>query len=131
VAWSKLPIEDSNLTVQIAAIRRVLNGEPGGKQWIQTLPCRGYRFVGPPPTALQDVTADFDFTFDNAGVQQLKNTTRQVQVDRSHVTPTRMIFILMDTMATEAFRCRSSRPPMNVYSRQWMQAKTASSLWTR
>ncbi len=46
-AWPGLAIEDSNLTVQIAALRRVLAEEPGGDGWIETLPRRGYRFVGP------------------------------------------------------------------------------------
>jgi DNA-binding winged helix-turn-helix (wHTH) protein len=46
-AWSGLAVEESNLTVQIAALRRVLGAEPGGDKWIQTLPRRGYRFVGP------------------------------------------------------------------------------------
>ena len=45
-AWSGLAVEDSNLTVQIAALRRVLGVEPGGDKWIETLPRRGYRFVG-------------------------------------------------------------------------------------
>ena len=47
VAWSGLAVEESNLTVQIAALRRVLGVEPGGDKWIETLPRRGYRFVGP------------------------------------------------------------------------------------
>src|SRR5215471_7108034 len=46
-AWSGLAVEDSNLPVQIAALRRVLAQEPGGENWIETLPRRGYRFVGP------------------------------------------------------------------------------------
>lgn len=46
-AWPGLAIEDSNLTVQIAALRRALVGEPDGARWIETLPRRGYRFVGP------------------------------------------------------------------------------------
>ena len=46
-AWSGLTVEDSNLTVQIAALRRVFAAEPGGERWIETLPRRGYRFVGP------------------------------------------------------------------------------------
>jgi DNA-binding winged helix-turn-helix (wHTH) protein/tetratricopeptide (TPR) repeat protein len=45
-AWSGLAVEESNLTVQIAALRRVLSLEPGGDKWIETLPRRGYRFVG-------------------------------------------------------------------------------------
>ena len=43
-AWPGLAIEDSNLTVQMAALRRVLSEEPGGDHWIETLPRRGYRF---------------------------------------------------------------------------------------
>ncbi len=45
-AWAGLSVEDSNLTVQIAAIRRALADE-GTDRWIETLPRRGYRYVGP------------------------------------------------------------------------------------
>jgi TolB-like protein len=45
-AWPGLAVEESNLTVQIAALRRVLGDEPGADRWIETLPRRGYRFVG-------------------------------------------------------------------------------------
>jgi TolB-like protein len=47
-AWPGLAIEDSNLTVQIAALRRVFEEIDGGAGWIETLPRRGYRYVGPP-----------------------------------------------------------------------------------
>ncbi|QOZ71904.1 tetratricopeptide repeat protein [Bradyrhizobium arachidis] len=46
-AWNGLAVEESNLPVQIAALRRVLAEEPGGETWIETLPRRGYRFAGP------------------------------------------------------------------------------------
>src|SRR5215471_2244750 len=46
-AWPGLTVEESNLTVQISALRRVFGEEPGGEGWIETLPRRGYRFVGP------------------------------------------------------------------------------------
>jgi TolB-like protein/tetratricopeptide (TPR) repeat protein len=46
-AWPAQAIEDSNLTVQIAAIRRTLDSLGGGAAWIETLPRRGYRYVGP------------------------------------------------------------------------------------
>ena len=46
-AWPGLAIEESNLTVQIAALRRVFAEDPGGEKWIETLPRRGYRYVGP------------------------------------------------------------------------------------
>src|SRR6266567_9276348 len=47
-AWPGLAIEDSNLTVQISALRRVLGEEANGAGCIETLPRRGYRYVGPP-----------------------------------------------------------------------------------
>ena len=46
-AWSGLAVEDSNLTVQISALRREFSKEAGGEHWIETLPGRGYRFLGP------------------------------------------------------------------------------------
>lgn len=46
-AWPGLAIEDSNLTVQIAAMRKVLATVSEGSGWIQTLPRRGYRYAGP------------------------------------------------------------------------------------
>jgi TolB-like protein len=46
-AWPGLAIDDSNLTVQIAALRRVFEDGAGGGRWIETLPRRGYRYVGP------------------------------------------------------------------------------------
>ncbi len=36
-AWPGQVVEESNLTVQIAALRRVLGKEPGGERWIETL----------------------------------------------------------------------------------------------
>jgi len=49
-AWEGLIVEESNLAVQVHAIRRVLAGAPGGDQWIETFVKRGYRFVGPVST---------------------------------------------------------------------------------
>src|SRR5271170_4582550 len=46
-AWPGQAVEDSNLPVQIAALRRALGKAPGGDRWIETMPRRGYRFVGP------------------------------------------------------------------------------------
>jgi adenylate cyclase len=53
-AWSGQVVEENNLTVQIAALRRVLGEEPGGDRWIETMPRRGYRFVGPVLTTEQN-----------------------------------------------------------------------------
>jgi DNA-binding response OmpR family regulator len=46
-AWQGLAVEESNLAVQISTLRRLLSEEPGGEGWIETMPRRGYRYVGP------------------------------------------------------------------------------------
>ena len=46
-AWPGLSIEESNLSVQIAALRKALGSAPGGGEWIVTIPRVGYRLVAP------------------------------------------------------------------------------------
>jgi TolB-like protein len=65
-AWAGRAVEESNLTVQIAALRRVLGEEPGGTNWIQTLAGRGYRFVGPIETAADHSVASAQQTGPNS-----------------------------------------------------------------
>jgi TolB-like protein len=55
-AWSGLVVDEGNLTVQIGALRRVFGEEPGGDGWIETMPRRGYRFVGPPVTTEENAS---------------------------------------------------------------------------
>jgi TolB-like protein len=55
-AWPGLAVEESNLTVQIAALRRIFEAEPGGDLWVETLSRRGYRFTGP-AVAQEEVSA--------------------------------------------------------------------------
>ena len=43
--WPDTFVEDANLSVQIAAIRRVLGRRPDGGEYIETVPKRGYRFA--------------------------------------------------------------------------------------
>ena len=40
-AWPGIAIEESNLTVQIATLRRVFAEDAGGERWIETLARRG------------------------------------------------------------------------------------------
>jgi len=40
--WPGVTVEDGNLTVQIAALRRLFAERAGGEDWIETLPRRGY-----------------------------------------------------------------------------------------
>jgi len=45
-AWPDAIVEESNLSVQIAALRKLLGPQPDGSEWITTVPRAGYRFVG-------------------------------------------------------------------------------------
>ena len=45
--WPDTTVEDKNLTVQVSALRQALEREGGRGDWIQTVPGRGYRFMGP------------------------------------------------------------------------------------
>jgi len=45
--WPGTVVEDNNLTVQISALRRVLDQERAEGSCIQTVPGRGYRFLAP------------------------------------------------------------------------------------
>src|SRR6266849_1767766 len=43
--WPGTAVEDSNLNVQVAALRRILDHDREAGSCIQTVPGRGYRFV--------------------------------------------------------------------------------------
>jgi TolB-like protein len=45
-AWGGSAVEESNLSVQIATLRKILGPAPEGGEWISTIPRVGYRFVG-------------------------------------------------------------------------------------
>jgi len=52
--WQATTVEDTNLNMQIAAIRRILDD---GRSCIQTIPGRGYRFAVPVTRVVADVAA--------------------------------------------------------------------------
>lgn len=43
--WPGIAVEDSNLSVQIAALRKMLGSSPEGTDWITTIPRLGYRLA--------------------------------------------------------------------------------------
>jgi len=45
-AWPGMAVEESNLSVQIAALRKLLGAAHDGSEWIATVPRVGYRFAG-------------------------------------------------------------------------------------
>ena len=50
-AWPGQIVEDANLSVQIAALRKALGLTDNGAQWIATVPGVGYRFLRSVPPA--------------------------------------------------------------------------------
>jgi TolB-like protein len=46
-AWPGMAIEEGNLTVQIAQLRKLLGPATDGGEWIATVPRIGYRFMAP------------------------------------------------------------------------------------
>ena len=55
--WPETVVEDSNLNVQIAALRRVLDEGRTERSCIQTFPGRGYRFTAPVTRVAADASA--------------------------------------------------------------------------
>lgn len=45
-AWPGTAVEEGNLTVQIATLRKALGPADNGGEWIATVPRVGYRFTG-------------------------------------------------------------------------------------
>lgn len=45
-AWPETAVEESNLSVQIAALRKLLGAAADSSEWIATVPRVGYRFAG-------------------------------------------------------------------------------------
>ncbi|MEH2501966.1 TolB-like protein [Bradyrhizobium sp. AZCC 1578] len=56
VAWPGVAVEESNLSVQIAALRKLLGTAHDGSEWITTVPRVGYRFAGPVASRAQSAT---------------------------------------------------------------------------
>lgn len=44
-AWPGTIVEEGNLSVQIAALRKLIGTDPEGREWIATVPRTGYRMV--------------------------------------------------------------------------------------
>ncbi|WP_084683223.1 winged helix-turn-helix domain-containing tetratricopeptide repeat protein [Neorhizobium vignae] len=65
-AWPGLIVEEANLTVQIATLRKALGKAPNGLEWIATVPRIGYRLPHthspePPPRAVRPTMAVLPF----------------------------------------------------------------------
>jgi DNA-binding winged helix-turn-helix (wHTH) protein/tetratricopeptide (TPR) repeat protein len=45
--WPDTAVQEANLSVTVAALRRGLGAQESGRSWVQTVPRRGYRFDAP------------------------------------------------------------------------------------
>ena len=54
--WPDSFVEENNLAQNISILRKALGKDPQGEQYIQTVPKRGYRFVGDVSTAGEEET---------------------------------------------------------------------------
>ncbi|MGF7149221.1 DNA-binding winged helix-turn-helix (wHTH) protein [Sphingomonas zeicaulis] len=59
-AWPTTTVEESNLKVNMAALRRALNDDAGAARYIATVAGRGYRFIA--PIRMQELPAHHDGT---------------------------------------------------------------------
>ena len=55
--WHGAIVEDGNLSVQIAALRKALGVRSDGREWIITVPRTGYRLLAAPPEAAPGTTS--------------------------------------------------------------------------
>lgn len=56
-AWAGMAVEESNLSVQVGTLRRLLGERPDGTDWIVNVPRLGYRFTAPVEAAKDAPTA--------------------------------------------------------------------------
>jgi DNA-binding winged helix-turn-helix (wHTH) protein/TolB-like protein/Tfp pilus assembly protein PilF len=56
--WPNTFVEEGNLTQNVSLLRKALGESPGGVQFIETVPRRGYRFVGETSRAAQNGTGE-------------------------------------------------------------------------
>ncbi len=83
--WQGAFVEDNNLTVAVAQIRKVL-GETNGGKFIETVPKKGYRFVAEvekivnekPEQKFEEFPAPEEIVSENPTGKQLRDSSRKV-----------------------------------------------------
>ncbi len=84
--WPETVVEDSNLTVQISALRRILDEGRSEGSCIQTIPGRGYRFVGrvtwTEPESYLSTKAALDARGDAVGAENPRSPAIVVPIGR-------------------------------------------------
>ncbi|HEX5965865.1 MAG TPA: winged helix-turn-helix domain-containing protein, partial [Pyrinomonadaceae bacterium] len=80
--WPSTYVEEGNLTQNISLLRKALGESPGGVQFIETVPRRGYRFVG-------DISETWDGASSNGKAEVPAETAAETvsHPDNSSSTP--------------------------------------------
>lgn len=88
--WPNTFVEEGNLTQNISLLRKALGESPGGVQFIETVPRRGYRFVADTSQSWSDQAPVQPATQENpAPVVSIPNTT-----SRSNATTRTPLYVL-------------------------------------
>jgi DNA-binding winged helix-turn-helix (wHTH) protein len=100
-AWPQTFVEESNLKIQVSALRRALGDGQGGHRYVLTVPGRGYNFVAPitveqAPRALESVvapTADGPHNLPHA-ITRLIGREDAVEAIRSRLSQGRLVTVV-------------------------------------
>jgi TolB-like protein len=116
-AWPNLAVEESNLTVQVAALRRAL-----GDNWIVTESRRGYRFVGAVTESSAHEPADTNATLAVLPVSNLGGYPPEQYfgdgVTREVITALSRFAGLTVIAANSSFRFRGDSPDVDRMRRE-------------
>lgn len=80
-AWPGTIVEDGNLTVQIAALRKALGSRPDGQEWIVTVPRVGYRLLRGRALTTEPVDAEQPVRMPSIAVLPFQNMSGYVEQD--------------------------------------------------
>src|SRR5260221_9007100 len=99
-AWPQTFVEESNLKIQVSALRRALGDGQGGNRYVITVPGRGYNFVAPlrreepsqappPPTVVSTAAHNLPFA-----VTRMIGREEAVAALVSRLSPQRLVTIV-------------------------------------
>jgi adenylate cyclase len=109
--WPGTAVEDSNLNVQVAALRRVLDQDRDGSSCIQTVPGRGYRLTAAVERAGTSVSTVDDTASDVSDpgnvIAPLPGLQRWYRLGRETIMVAVIGFVLIAAIAAAAWTWRS------------------------
>jgi len=98
VVWADAFVEESNLTNNVSALRKLLGEGKGGQNYIETVPKRGYRFTA----AVKELTPE-------TLVVEKRTLTRIVTEETEEETQSRDVDIVPEIHSRTLFGTRASR----------------------